>query len=593
MSATKNHFDLPRLRTASLEELATGLDNQRFTSVQLVAAYKRRISEVNDEFNAVLEINPDAEKIAASLDNERRDGKLRGPLHGIPILLKDNIFTDDQTSTSAGSYALLGSRPVREATVATKLRESGAILLGKVNLSEWANFRSGPNNGSNGWSARGRQTYGAFYPGSDPDGSSSGSAISSILGLTFAAIGTETDGSIVSPAQRSSVVGMAPTIGLVARDGIIPLSNRQDTVGPLARTVKSVAYVLTAISGKSPYDNATSSIPFDHIPNYADACQGTRLDGLRIGVPRDAIAETDGIVMKKFDKALSLLKSRGVTIVDNVLFASAKEWDAWDSAEKRACLQAEFKHSIEKWLRELVENPNNINSLSDLVNFTKSEPKECYPERDIQRWEWLQEGPEYNSDAYKKALEKMLRLSGKEGIIGAIEEHKLDLIVHPTNIDPPTTFAARVGLPAITVPLGFYPDDTEPTCHRGKIIDVAPNVPFGITFTGKPFTEELLFRVAHVYESVSSVREEIKPFRMPETELRDVISAAEQRTMLSGKDRLTLKNIHACRLSSTTPSRSGPSYSHSSPLSTRIATPLPISPSCHGLEPRGYFLDEI
>ncbi|KAK6000665.1 hypothetical protein QM012_003390 [Aureobasidium pullulans] len=312
----------------------------------LVQAYKFRIDEVNDEFNAVLEVNPDAEDIAANLDKERDNNKLRGPLHGIPVLLEDNIYTDHRTSTSAGSYALLGSKPAREATVARKLCESGAILLGKVNLSEWANFRSGSENGNNGWSARGGQTFGAFDPGTDPDGSSSESAVSSILGLCLAAIGTETDGSIVCPAQRSSVVGVAPTTGLVARDGIIPLSSRQDTVGPLARTVKDAAHLLTAISGQSIYDDATDNIPFDSVPNYAEACEGSRLDGLRLGVPRDALKLVDSVVMNAFERALDILRSSGAVIVDNIRFAGADEWNAWTGSSRRACVQAEFKQSI-------------------------------------------------------------------------------------------------------------------------------------------------------------------------------------------------------------------------------------------------------
>ncbi|KAF2688541.1 amidase signature enzyme [Lentithecium fluviatile CBS 122367] len=262
------------------------------------------------------------------------------PLHGIPILLKDNIFTDDRTSASTGSYALLGSKAPHEATVAQKPRESGAILLGKVNLSEWANFRPGPNNGSNGQNVRDGQTYSAFFPGTESEGSSSGSAVSSILGLAFATVGTEADGSIVSPAQRSIVVGVAPTTGLIGRDGIIPLSNRQDTVGPLARTVMFAAHLLTAI---------------------------TRLDGLRIGVPHEAITDADETVMKQFERALELLEMAGATIADNVRFSGAKEWAEWDGPSKRAYLRAELKHSTEGWLKGLVENPNSIHSLSDII----------------------------------------------------------------------------------------------------------------------------------------------------------------------------------------------------------------------------------
>jgi amidase len=231
------------------------------------------------------------------------------------------------------------------------------------------------------------------------------------------------------------------------------------------------------MAGKSVYDKATDSIPFAIVPNYAAACQGTCLDGLGIGVPRDAITEADEVVMKHFEMALNLLKSTGATIVEDVKFSGAEEWEAWDSAGRRACLQAEFQHSIDSWLKELVVNPNNIQNLSDIIEFTKADKRECYPERDIQRWEWIKEGPQYGSKEYERNLAKMYRLAGKEGIVSALDEYKLDLVVHPTNLDPATTFSARVGLPRITVPLGFYPEDTEPVSHRGDIVDVAPNVP--------------------------------------------------------------------------------------------------------------------
>lgn len=280
----------------------------------------------------------------------------------------------------------------------------------------------------------------------------------------------------MAPSQRSNIVGVAPTTGLVARDGIIPLSNRQDTVGPCARTVKCAAHILTAISGKSMYDNATQSIPFKSIPRYSEACRGTRLDGMRIGVPRNAIKDVDKVILEHFERALKLLESAGAILTD-VKFSSAEEWSKWDAASKRACLQAEFKHSIEGWLESLVENPNELHSLSDIINFTKTDSRESYPQRDIQRWEWIKDGPEYNSLEYKEFLEKMYRLSGEQGIIGAMDEHQLDVIAYPTNTDPATTFTARLGLPAITVPLGFYPKDTTPISHRGDIYNVAPNVP--------------------------------------------------------------------------------------------------------------------
>ena len=201
------------------------------------------------------------------------------------------------------------------------------------------------------------------------------------------------------------------------------------------------------------------------------------MDGLRIGVPREAIANVDSVVLDAFERALQLLASSGATIVNNVKFSSIKEWDEWEPACKRVCLQAEFKNSIENWLQHLVENPNNIHTLNDLIDFTKSDPRECYPERDIQRWEWIQEAPEYGSIEYQESLNKMYRLAGEQGMLGAMERYALDMVVHPTNTDPTTTFTARLGLPAMTVLLGFYPEDTKPVGHRGNIFNVAPHVP--------------------------------------------------------------------------------------------------------------------
>ncbi|KAK8068052.1 putative amidase [Apiospora saccharicola] len=311
----------PPLIEATLEDLVKGLESGLFTSVDLVNAYSARIMEVNNTLKMVTELNPDALSIAAETDKLRADGTVLGPLHGIPILLKNNIATMDDMDNTAGSYALAGAKVPRDSTMAAKLRKAGAVLLGKTNLSQWANYRSA--NTSNGWSARGGQTEAAYYPGQDPSGSSSGSGVASSLGLALACLGTETDGSIVSPAGVNNLVGIKPTVGLTSRYLVVPISEHQDTVGPMARTVKDAAYILSAIAGPDPNDNYTSAFPFDTVPDYVGACDYLGLKGKRLGVPRNLFmqysdAEEYRPELAGFDASLDIFRAAGAEIVDNL-----------------------------------------------------------------------------------------------------------------------------------------------------------------------------------------------------------------------------------------------------------------------------------
>ncbi|KAL1855192.1 hypothetical protein VTK73DRAFT_8628 [Phialemonium thermophilum] len=262
----------PKLYDAKLEDLTGGLESGCFTSVDLVKTYLARIDEVNDQLHAVLEVNPDALDIAAQLDAERAAGHTRGPLHGIPILVKDNIATCDKMNNTAGSYALLGAKVPRDSPTVAKLRAAGAVILGKTNLSQWAQYRS--NNGTSGWSSVGGQVYGPYYPHEDPYGSSSGSGVASALGLAFASLGTETHGSIVMPSNRAHCVGIKPSVGLTSRYLVVPISLHQDTVGPIARSVRDAATVLSVIAGADEYDSYTSAIPNGGVlPDYLRARQ--------------------------------------------------------------------------------------------------------------------------------------------------------------------------------------------------------------------------------------------------------------------------------------------------------------------------------
>jgi amidase len=277
----------PSLLDVTTEELITGLESGLFTSVDLVNAYIARIGEVNGTNHAVTQLNPDALAIAQALDDERANGTSRGPLHGIPVLIKNNIATFDSMDNTAGSYVFAGAKVPRDSTMAAKLRQAGAVILGKTNLSQWANFRS--DNSSNGWSAIGGQVIAAYFPDQDPSGSSSGSGVSSSLALAHFCLGSETDGSIISPSDASNLVGIKPSVGLTSRSLVIPISEHQDTVGPMARTVKDAAYLLNAIAGFDETDNYTSAIPYpDYVlPDYVAACNFSALSGVRLGVPRN------------------------------------------------------------------------------------------------------------------------------------------------------------------------------------------------------------------------------------------------------------------------------------------------------------------
>lgn len=487
--------------------------------------------EVNETLHVVTQLNPDALSIAADLDAQRAQGKILGPLHGIPILLKNNIATADQMANTAGSYALAGAKVPRDSTMAAKLRKAGAVILGKTNLSQWANYRS--FNTSNGWSALGGQTQGAYYPGQDPSGSSSGSGVASSLGLALACLGTETDGSIISPSNVNNIVGIKPTVGLTSRDLVVPISEHQDTVGPMARTVLDAAYLLAAIAGKSSYDNYTDAIPFDNIPDYVAACKFSGLHGKRIGVPRNVIdSQSDDSyapVITAFDTALDILRSAGATIVDNANFTGFEA--ALDNPYSSVVLEADFISDLPKeYLSQLTTNPNNVYSVADLRNFTQSDPREDFPERDTMIWDEAVEqqalgntSPEFWSNYTLNRY-----LAGPLGVTGALKNYSLDALVLPTSFA--SHFPALIGSPVVSVPLGAYPADTEVTTNGfGNLNATAPNIPFGISFMGAHFSEELLIGLAYAFEQRTLVRNTIIPYIQPTTELADVVNSRRKR----------------------------------------------------------------
>ncbi|KAK8024191.1 glutamyl-tRNA(Gln) amidotransferase subunit A [Apiospora rasikravindrae] len=518
----------PPLIEATLEDIVKGLHSGLFTSVDLVNAYSARVMEVNSTLRMVTELNPDALSIAAETDRLRANGTVLGPLHGIPILLKNNIATMDDMANTAGSYALVGAKVPRDSTMAAKLRKAGAVLLGKTNLSQWANYRS--SNTSNGWSALGGQTEGAYYPGQDPSGSSSGSGVASSLGLALACLGTETDGSIVSPAGVNNLVGIKPTVGLTSRYLVVPVSEHQDTVGPMARTVKDAAYILSAITGPDPNDNYTSAFPFDTVPDYVGACDYSGLKGKRLGVPRNLFMQYSDVEeyrpqIRSFDASLDVFRAAGAEIVDNVDLEGA---DVLASSNfENVVLMADFLTDVANYFSELTVNPHNITSLAELQEFTQGTPMEGWPGRDTQIWQdALDMGFDNTSPEFWSNYTADLYNGGLLGVTGAIKNMSLDALIMPTTFS--STLPAVIGSPIVTVPLGRYPDNTTVVSNQfGNLNATGPNLPFGIAFLGEHFGEEKLISLAYAFEQRTKVRNTIKPYIQPKTELVDIVKKKE------------------------------------------------------------------
>ena len=481
----------------SVAEWQAALARGELSSRQLVERYLQRIDSLDakgPQLRAMLETNPEALDIADALDSERRAGKLRGPLHGIPVLVKDNVDTADRMHTTAGSEALAGDRPTRDAFIVERLRAAGAIVLGKTNLSEWANFRS--THSSSGWSARGGQARNPYALDRSPSGSSSGSGIAVAANYCAVAIGTETDGSITSPSSACSLVGLKPTVGLVSRSGIVPISHTQDTAGPMCRSVADAAVLLAAIAGSDPRDVATRGA---RTADYVAALDTNGLKGARIGVAREKLTGYSDAADAALERALAVMKDRGAVIVDPADITTVGKFG---DAEFDVLLY-EFKPDLERYL---ATRPPGVRArtLDALIAYNRAHADTEMPYFKQEIFEMSAKKGPLTSPGYRKALAQCRALSRTQGLDATFAKHRVDAIVAPTSGAPwlidhvngdagsggsSTSPCAVAGYPAITVPMGYF---------RG--------LPLGLTFMGRPWSEATLLKLAYAYEQASKVR---------------------------------------------------------------------------------------
>lgn len=483
---------------ATVTDLQIEMQAGRLSARQLAEQYLERIEKLDRQgpaFRSVLETNPDTLELADELDRERKAKGPRGPLHGIPVLLKDNIDTADRMTTTAGSLALEGVVARTDSRVAARLRSAGAILLAKANMSEWANIRS--THSTSGWSARGGQCRNPYVLDRNPCGSSSGSAVAASANLCAVAVGTETDGSIVCPASNNGIVGLKPTVGLVSRAGIIPISHTQDTAGPLCRTVADAAALLTVLAGQDPRDPATASSGY--IPkDYTRFLNLRGLQGARIGVARAKFFGYSDAADRLAEAALEVLRREGAVLVDP---ANVRHAGEYDDAELEVLLY-ELKGDLNTYLEGL-GSAAPVKTLQDVIEFNKRHRDREMPYFGQELFLQAQEKGPLTSPAYIKALTKCRRLSRTLGIDAVMAKHKLDALVAPTGSPPwPTdlvngdhftggssTPAAVAGYPSISVPMGF-----------------AYDLPVNISFFGRPWSEPVLIRIAYAYEQATKHR---------------------------------------------------------------------------------------
>lgn len=493
---------------ATIASLQQHMKSGALTSRALVEAYLSRIGAVDKRtVNSVLELNPEAGQIADALDRERRDKGPRGPLHGIPVLIKDNIATADRMTTTAGSLALQGCIAPKDSFVAAQLRRAGAVILGKTNLSEWANIRSSQS--TSGWSGRGGLTRNPYALDRNPSGSSSGSAVAAAANFCAAAVGTETDGSVVSPSSKCSLVGIKPTVGLVSRFGIVPISHTQDTAGPMARTVADAATLLTALAGYDPADVATEPLRSKPPLDYTHSLDPNGLRGVRIGVVRKYFGSGEA-VDRLVNDVIAPMKANGVELIDPV---EIENLDKMRQAEFDVLLY-ELKADLNDYLKWLGGRAQ-VHSLADVIDFNEKHRREEMPWFGQNVFVKAQNKGPLTDPAYLKARDGNHKMAREQGIDAVMDKFKLDALLAPTGPAPWMTdlvngdhaggessgLAAIAGYPSITVPAGFV-----------------FGLPVGISFFGRAWSEPTLIKIAYSFEQLTKARR--PPTFAPTADLR-------------------------------------------------------------------------
>jgi amidase len=490
----------PELVEVTINDLQARMKSGKMTSRQLVEMYLERIKEIDSKTHAVLELNPDALAIADSSDKERKRGKVRSPLHGIPILIKDNIDTADKMHTTAGSWALYDApTPKRDAFVAAQLRKAGAVNLGKTNLSEWANFRANglPNRGTSGWSGRGGQTNMPYFLDQNPSGSSSGSGVSVSANLIPVAIGSETNGSIISPSVTNGIVGIKPTVGLVSRSGIIPISHSQDTAGPMARNVTDAAIVLTQIAGTDKNDPATADADARRAKDYTKFLDREGLRGARLGLVTFPPQRNADAWRAYYDPSIQKLRTAGATLVE----VKFPDFGQTVGADRLAVLQYEFKADIAKYL---AARGGQNKTLADLIKFNEDNKDRELQIFGQEIFTQSQARGDLTDKAYTDALARVRKQTREDGIDALLTANKLDALVGPTS-GQAWGIAAVAGYPSITVPIGMR--DVPAAAASGNF----PGFPAskqlaGMFFFGTAWSEPTLIKYAYAFEQMTKGR---------------------------------------------------------------------------------------
>ena len=491
-----NPFELAEVTITDLQD---GMKSGKFTARSLVEMYSTRIEAIDKHgpaINSILELNPDALSIADALDEERKAKGPRGPMHGVPVLIKDNIDTADRMMTTAGSLALVGSKPLQDSYVAQKLRSAGAVILGKTNLSEWANIRS--SHSTSGWSGRGGLTRNPYALDRNPCGSSSGTGAGISANLCAVGIGTETDGSIVCPSSSNGLAGIKPTVGLVSRSGIVPISHSQDGAGPMCRTIRDAAILLGALTGIDPRDSATIGSQGKSFTDYTQFCDPNGLKGARIGVARKYFGFSDAVdaLMKQ---ALDVMKQQGATLVDP---ADIETLGKFDESELLVFMY-ELKADLNNYLARLGPNAP-VRTLKDIIDFNERNRQREMPYFGQDLFLKADAKGPLTEKAYLDALDKNHQLARTEGIDATMDKYRLDAIVAPTGgpawltdlvngdhvAGGSSNAAAVAGYPNINVTAGFI-----------------SGLPVGISFFGRAWSEPALIRLAFAFEQTIKVRQ--------------------------------------------------------------------------------------